>query len=155
MIDWNKIKYFKKHHFSEDPDIYAEPQLIMNLDNYRKQLGNRVYPSPVEGALARFEDTAKGSEHYAISRKSTAIDIFPKGSILKAWTVAVASGLWTGIGVYFDTKYRGKPWCMLHLDNREKRLIWYRLNKKDYYYPLHSEALLRKLMQLLLIQEAF
>lgn len=155
MIKWDEIKYFKKHEFPENPDIYAEPQLIINLNDYRKLLNKRVYPSPVPGALARFDDKAKGSEHYAISRKSTAIDVFPEGSILRAWMVALTSGLWSGIGVYFDTEFRGKDWCMLHLDNREDPLIWYRLNKKDYYYPLHSEAYLRKMMQLMLIQKEF
>jgi len=129
-INWGLIEFFTPGEFSEDPNLYAEPQLIMNLDEYRRQLGRRVHPSPVKGALARL-DGSTTTEHYAVGRKSTAVDIFPEGSILEAWTLALVSGLWGGIGVYFDTKYAYKPHCMLHLDLRKKHLIWYRLNKKD------------------------
>lgn len=149
MINWEEIKHFKKHEFPEDPDIYADPRLIRNLDEYRELLGQKVHPSPVEGALARLDDKAKSSQHYAVDRKSTAIDVFPEGSIINAWTVALTSGFWAGIGVYFDTQYTGKDWCMLHLDIREKPLIWYRING-DYFYPLHSDPLLRRLMRLLI-----
>jgi len=157
-INWNNkekadyIEYFDSGEFPESPDIYAEPRLILNLNEYRKILKSRVHPSPVSGALARFDDKAEDSEHYAVDRKSKAVDVFPEGSILRAWTVAVTSGLWTGVGVYFDTEFRYKKWCMLHLDNRKESLIWYRLNKKDYYYPLYSGTHLRKLFQLLLVQ---
>ena len=160
-INWDDIegkdyiRYFEPSEFSEDPDVFAEPQLIININEYRNLLMSKVFPSPMGGALARFDDKAKGSEHYAVNRKSTAIDVFPEGSILNAWMVALTSRLWTGIGVHFDTTYKDKHWCMLHLDNREKPLIWYRINEKDYYYPLYSDALLRKMMQLLLIQEIF
>jgi len=92
-IDWGLIEFFIPIEFPEDPDEHAEPQLIMNLDEYRRQLGCRVHPSPVKGALARF-DGSTTTQHYAVGRRSTATDVFPEGSILEAWMLALVSGLW-------------------------------------------------------------
>jgi len=149
-IDWGLIEFFTPKEFSEDPDEHADPQLIMNLDEYRRQLGRRVHPSPVKGALARLEGSTT-TQHYAVGRKSTAVDVFPEGSILEAWMLALTLGLWGGIGIYFDTHYEEKEWCMLHLDLRENHLIWYRVDKK-YFYPLGSEILLKDLMQHLILE---
>ena len=150
MINWKEIKHFKKHEFSEDPDIYAEPELILNLERYRILLNNKVHPSPREGTLARFEDEDKYSQHYAMGRKSTATDVFPDGDPLIAWMLAISCGLWGGVGVYFDTTYLYKPKIMLHLDLGRNRL-WYRVNGV-YCNPLLNTSSARKLMQLFLIQ---
>lgn len=129
-IDWNKVDYFTEKEFSEDPNVYAEPFLIYSLDKFRELLKAPIYPSPVPGALARFDKGAEYSRHFAVERKSTAIDIFCKIPIFQAWSIAIQSNLWGGIGVYFDTYYCNKPWCMLHLDQRKTDSLWFRSNKK-------------------------
>jgi hypothetical protein len=42
-----------------------------------------------------------------------------------------------GVGVYFDTHYRGGPWPMLHVDTRPEALLWYR---EDGTYHYQGEA---------------
>jgi len=146
-IEWDKVNYFEPDEFSEDPDKYADPALIYSLDIFREMLQYKIYPSPVTGALARFDDGKSGSRHYAVSRKSDAIDIFCNTSILEAWTIAIRSGLWKGIGVYFDTFYRNRDWCMLHLDNRSTNLLWYRDNHE---YSFEKDRLFWEKLSVLL-----
>lgn len=151
MIDWSKIEHFKKLEFSEDPDKCANPSLIYSLDSYRKRLDKSIYPSPVPGALARFNKESKTSRHYAIERKSDAIDVFCEAPIFQAWSIAMHSGLWNGIGVYFDTKYCNKPWCMLHLDKRKYGSLWFRENGE--YTSMKSKNFWVKLNKLFNLKE--
>mgnify|MGYP006442137921 CR=1 FL=1 len=53
MIDWRGARNFSPGEFSEDPDKYAEPRLIYNLQKTRSLLNRPIFPSPVDGALAR------------------------------------------------------------------------------------------------------
>jgi len=127
---------FSKDEFSEDPDLYAHPEMLFNLQVQRTKWGHPFVLSKAQGALARFDDKAVGSQHYAMNRYSTAIDGFPQMNIFKAWSMALNSGLWGGIGVYFDTKNnRGVEQPMLHLDTRERfePTLWYR-DKGKYVY---------------------
>lgn len=139
-IDWEKIKYFNPatDNFSENPDDHADPRLIEHLDLFREILGSPVHPSPAIGALARFDKLAAGSRHYARDKKSQAIDVFCEGSIQLAFMTAITSGLFFGVGIYFDTYYRNRPQVMMHLDIRPpkngKPTIWYR-DDGIYFYP--------------------
>lgn len=150
-MDWNKINNFTKGEFPEDPEQFADLQLIRNLDKFRDILNCRLFPSPRSGALARFDIEAETSQHYAVDRKSTGVDAFPDCPIWKAWMHAVSCGLWKGIGVYFDTYYKNKPWNMLHLDIRKQQRIslWFRVGK-EYYYPLSDKRHMKLFYQLLL-----
>lgn len=125
-IDWNKIDYFREEEFPEDPETYADPFLIYSLDKFRAMLGAPVYPSPVSGALARFDKKSDYSRHYAVERKSDAIDVYCKAPIFQAWSTAISCELFNGVGVYFDTHYKNKHWCMLHLDRRRHKSLWLR-----------------------------
>jgi len=141
MIDWTKVRNFKRSEFHDPIDDHLYDHVIYFLDDYRDALGERVHPSPVSGAIVRF-DGSKTSRHYAVGRLSDAIDIFPEGNPIKAWLTAMSMPEWGGIGIYFDTHNDGRPWVMLHLDLRpyvgHMRTVWYRLNGKDYYYPLRN-----------------
>ena len=142
MIDWTLIKHFKSSEFSENPDLHAESRLIETLDAFRDIVDKPIYPSPVEGALARFAGSEE-SRHYAIGRRSDAVDVFVDCDIREAWMTAFRSKLWGGIGVYFDTHFQDKPWCMLHLDLREGTTVyWYRANHA-YGHPMttHNDLL--------------
>jgi hypothetical protein len=124
-----KLKNFEFTEFSESAELYADGELLFNLQHFRTLLGVPFYPSKAKGALARFDDKDKKSQHYAMNRYSTAIDGFCDCHIFKAWSIAISCGLWGGVGVYFDTKgNNGSPWPMLHLDLRPNRLFWYRAN---------------------------
>lgn len=151
-IDWEMVNYFNPEidEFSEDPDKYADPKLIYAIDAFRAISSSPIHPSPATGALARFEETAKYSRHYAIGRKSDAIDIFCEEPIQNAYLKAITCGLFGGVGVYFDTRYKGKPWPMLHLDLRPLKnstiTLWYR-DISGYSYPKEGKFVASKLFQ--------
>jgi len=142
-IDWSIVQNFnpRTDAFSEDPDKHADPNLIYEIDNYRSMLGKPVYVSPVPGALARFEGSTQ-SQHYAVGRKSTAIDGIPTGDIKHAWLLAVSSGIFGGVGLYPHTRFKNKPWPMLHLDIRRSTTttIWVREKDGGYTYPFSNSV---------------
>jgi len=149
-MNWNTITgvtKYQRNEFPEDPEQYAQPMFIYALDKFAISLGASVFPSPVTGALARLDGSVK-SRHYAINRQSDACDLFCNCQIFKAWSTAL--GFFNGVGVYFDTKFRGGPWPMIHVDQRPTKLVWYR-EKGVYHYPGDDmsfyEALGRKLSQ--------
>lgn len=124
MIKWNDIYKLSPGEFSEDPDTYAEPELIYSLGKLRELLGSPMYPSPVKGALAR-QYGSKVSQHYAVNRLSTASDQFITGIPFDIFSKIMYSNLFTGIGIYPDTKGPdGKPWVMFHLDIRKRAYPW-------------------------------
>lgn len=146
MINWDYVYKLAPHEFSEDPDKYAEPELMYSLGNLRKLLGTKMRPSPVPGALARLHGK-ETSQHYAIGRKSTASDEFIEGIPFEIYSKILYSNLFTGIGIYLDTNgVDGMPWIMFHLDIRKRDypFIWivkkmYNTKKQiigdKYYYP--------------------
>ena len=138
MIEWDKITYFNKSEFFEDPDLYADPGLIYALDITRDKLQSPIFPSPVRGALARTDIKACDSQHYVdTERKSVAIDVFCDVSPMQAWCNAIETRLWSAVGIYFDTYYANKSHCMFHLDRRKKNgktILWLR-NNHEYMYP--------------------
>jgi hypothetical protein len=144
-INWAKIKHFSPSEFPEDPDKYAEPELIYTLDKIRRAQGKPIYPSPVKGALARF-DGSERSQHYAVGRKSTGVDIFPECVPIQFMLLLMKFENIKGIGIYRDTTgINGKPWVMFHIDIRERGfndlepLIWIAIKdmnyKTNYIYP--------------------
>lgn len=141
MIDWSKIPNFKRSEFREDPNKYAKPQLVYKLQDLRNYLGNRIHPSPVEGSLARFSGS-EDSRHYAVGRKSDAIDIFVEGYPLHNWVLLLESRLFTGLGLYLDTEYNDNDWVMFHGDLRVpdnyEVFIWVRY-AGEYYYPQYYD----------------
>jgi hypothetical protein len=146
MIDWNKVYKLSAIEFSENPDLYADPDLIYALGRLRKNMKQRIFPSPVSGALARFRGSVT-SQHYAVGRKSTGSDIFCEGDPATNLRVILASKEFKGVGIYLDTNGPdGLPWVMFHVDKRaiKKPLIWVTRKKWDekkkkkidhYYYP--------------------
>lgn len=145
-MDWTKVKHFKPKEFSEDPDLYADPKLIYILDDFRQYLDERMYPSTHPGALARFDDKSKASQHYAKNRKSKAIDGFLEGQPLYNFYAALSFGRFKGIGIYIDTHFSDldASWAMFHLDIRTTGfgpypLIWMRSGPYRYLYPQLNE----------------
>ena len=145
-IDWELITYFSPGEFSENP-IYAEPELIYQLDFVRNRIGKRMFPSPVKGALARFSGNAK-SHHYAIGKKSTAIDVFCEGYPIVNFLSIIQMHVFNGIGIYVDTSGPdGESWVMFHLDIRKtpfsitQPLFWIATktnNKNNYFFPQYN-----------------
>ena len=84
----NGIRRFTPGEFPEDPEELAEPRLIYSLDDFAVALGRPVHPSPVPGALARL-DGSETSRHYAVGRRSDAVDVFCACPIFKAWGTAL------------------------------------------------------------------
>ena len=145
-INWEKVKYLIPGEFSENP-IYAEPLLIYSLDEARLITNEKMFPSPVKGALARFTGNPE-TEHYAIGRLSKAGDVFCEGYPLFNFLSILSSTLFNGVGIYLDTTGPdGYPWIMFHLDIREKGfnedqpLIWIAdkvHGKNRYFYPQYE-----------------
>lgn len=141
-IDWSKVNHFTPKEFSEDPDKYANPNLIYTLNDFRKLVGKSAYPSPVSGALARIETGSKTSQHYVNLKEnklSNAVDVFFEGNPSYVFFRALYSKLWNGIGLYLDTKYNNEEWPMFHFDLRDFNAkgmvtIWVRKNH-EYFYP--------------------
>jgi hypothetical protein len=95
MIDWERVPNFRRSEFREDPNHYAQSKLIYRLQDYRTYSNRRIYISPVEGALARFSGD-EDSRHYAVGRKSDAVDIFVDGYPLYNWIMLLESQYFSG-----------------------------------------------------------
>lgn len=153
QVNWEMIDHFTPGEFSENP-IYAEPALIYAFDISRGSLKQKMRPSPVKGALARFMGN-KDTEHYAVGRRSTAGDVFCEGYPIINFVSLVSLRLFNGIGIYLDTiGPDGLPWVMFHLDIRKKGfdennpLIWFceKINGINVYtYPQYDLTQWRKL----------
>lgn len=126
------MKNFKPDEFPDDITL-ADPELLDRLDRLRDFMGSAIYPSPVPGALARTDLGAKSSQHYAVGRKSTAVDIFCAGEPFEAFIKILQSGLFQRVGVYFDTWFRGRRHVMFHIDLKPEKLLWFR-NDGAYTY---------------------
>lgn len=141
-INWSLINHFSPSEFPDDPDTNADEKVIIALDTYRRQLGQRVFPSKVKGALARFGGSEK-SQHYAVGRKSTAVDFFCEGVPISNLMLLIKLNVFRRIGVYLDTNGNdGLPWVMFHGDLKPispgGSTIWVveKVNGEDKYrYP--------------------
>ena len=140
MINWENVEYFDPNvdKFPEGELNLACPELIYQLNTFRKVLGRPIYPSPVKGALAR-QSGSENSRHYAVNRLSDAIDVFCTGDPFHTWITAITSKLWGGIGIYPFTRFQGREWVMFHLDMRPGMTLWVRDRDGAYYYPQRIE----------------
>lgn len=147
-VNWKDIRNFSPNEFPENPELYAEPELIYTLQDLRDLYSKRIYPSPAPGALARF-DGSEESQHFVGPdgklRKSTGVDVFVEGCPFEFYSSILKIQNIKGIGIYLDTKWiDGNPRVMFHIDIRRKGynnampLIW--IAKKEngirkYFYP--------------------
>jgi hypothetical protein len=148
MIDLSTIPNFRPSEFSEDIQKYADPHMLRTLQRTRNLVGKSMYPSPVEGALARFNSKDKSSQHYAVDRKSTAVDCFVDEIPVKVFSLVWGDPEgFTGVGIYFNGMYRGKPQVRYHFDTRkieergyqkQQKLVWFVDEKGNICYPQTS-----------------
>lgn len=137
------MRHFKHDEFPE-PWSDANPILLTMLDDFRDDINKAIFPSLAPGALCRYSADDMGSQHYAVGRQSTAVDVFIPGAT-PAWIItrALLFGF-DGVGVYFDThNNRGDPETMYHFDIRrivgdKPRTVWYREHKK-YHWIRNAE----------------
>jgi hypothetical protein len=155
-----QVQHFRPSEFPESVE-WGDPVLFGRLDAFRGALGCRIFPSPARGGLARFEWADRFSWHYCDREgeiRSRAVDVFCECSAIHAYTQALASQLWGGVGVYFDTRYNQKPWIMFHLDTRQPgdrhakqtALVWFRDRTGQYHYPQYNRRMEATLLSLLL-----
>lgn len=137
---------------------FMDKHILENIQEYRNLLGCPFSISQADGALIRF-DGSKTSEHHVVSNQgvpvklSRAIDGFPNCNIFEAWTKALSSNLFGGIGVYFDTKNnKGMFQPMLHLDLRASSLMWYR-DDDEYFYPHKNKDFFDELLILMRVSQ--
>lgn len=126
-----EFKDFSEGEFPEDVKKYAAIALIRKLQAQRNILDAPIRPSLAKGALAR-RGGSKTSKHYATGRLSTAVDWFSDLEPFETWNHVLASGLWDGMGIYFDTKNNdGGRQVMFHTDfGRSQNVYWYRKDKE-------------------------
>lgn len=151
-LDWNLIENFSKTEFSHTDLMLIKGSLILELQAYRVLLGHKVFPSPNKNGWAR-ESGSRTSRHFAIGRLCDAGDIFPDCHIAEAFLAAVRCNF-GGIGIYLDTKYRGEPKPMLHVDMRpmSNQVMWLRetidgKEKYTYFYPHKNPAVLCEILK--------
>ncbi len=136
------LRNFKEREFPES-SVHAEPKLLYKLDDFRDYLNHPIYPSPVPGALARFDTVT--SQHSAVDRKSSAIDFFCACDPFEVFIKLLESKLFKRIGIYFDTFFMGEPHVMFHVDLKHQDLMWFRdggyyYNTQDrFYWELRSK----------------
>jgi hypothetical protein len=131
---------------------FMDPQILRNIQKYRGKLGHSFSISKAVGALIRFDGSTTSQHHVThkmpsgkAGKRSKAIDGFPDCDIFEAWSKALSSNLFTGVGVYFDTNNNhGEPQPMLHLDLRPSVLIWFR-DEGEYFYPHKDKDFFKRL----------
>lgn len=113
------------------------PFTIDSMIEHRERTGLVMIPSPLVEAHIRF---SSGSSRHDIGvdgemRESDASDFFGRNDQAEQMFASlIANPNFRGVGIYFDCEYKGKPQIMFHVDQRENRLWWIRINKKQYLY---------------------
>jgi len=120
------------------------PSIITEVDMLREATGVPLIPTLEPAGHVRWEASASRHSLKEGKRLSDATDLFVGGGLgawLRVWTVAQDLGF-GGIGVYFDTYYKGKPRVMFHFDMRAPRMLWVRRSKRYVYLrrPLEARA---------------
>lgn len=112
-----------------------DARLVQALQCWRDLHGLPLSITPVLAGIIR-EDGSKTSQHYAVGRLSSAIDIFPRaGEVGQAFINALSIDAFRGVGLYLDTK----PSAMIHVDVRDgERILWVRTGHDRYTY-FHKE----------------
>ena len=130
-MNWNEVAYFQESEFPPGVTDKVSRSYFYRLDFFRSQLGSKVFPSPLVEGWVR-TDGSKTSRHYigenGDERQSDAGDVFIECDPFYAMIIAIECGF-TGIGLYFDTQYKGQSMTMMHLDTRPGRpVIWTRVD---------------------------
>lgn len=129
----SELVHFSTSEFPPNTVDKMNPAYLHRLDFFRSELGRPVYPSPLVDGWIR-TDGSKTSRHFigecSNERLSDAGDVFPECDLFYALIIAIKCGF-TGIGLYFDTSFRGKKKPMMHLDTRPGgTVIWTRIDGK-------------------------
>jgi|GEM_PF-3253353 len=132
-----ELEYFGPDEFQGWYDKMS-PELLLKLDEFRRQWGYPVHVSPHPDAVGREyyagHDRFDSQHNYIKWGEVRAIDVFPKNSAgeyitsvgdrKRAYEIAVQVGF-TGVGIYTDTV----PGNMMHLDVRQAALAkWSRVS---------------------------
>jgi len=112
-IDWDSIKYIDE--IRSRPDIQGIfPDYIYAMDYFRYTLDCPIYASPNPKAFVARDGHSKTSQHYL----GRAGDWFTHARLERVMMALARYNPFTGIGIYFDTYFEGKPCLMLHTDLR-------------------------------------
>ncbi len=116
-VDWSRVRWFRPEEFGPHLDS-MDPRVIYAADQLREALGAPLRVSPAPGATARFNGNSQ-SRHYAVGRKSDAVDLLvprsmPLESVYRAALTVPSIG---GIGLYPDWS----PTHGVHIDCRPRK----------------------------------
>lgn len=136
------IKWFNQRENWGDVSKVS-PELITAMDIFRSAHGHAVHISPIDGAVyADNKGHLENSWHYIIEGRNSqamAADVFPEGSLIKAWLLAVKMARFGGVGLYPFAAWqqpKQKLFGMLHLDIRpySSKTLWWRDASGTYHY---------------------
>ncbi|MEG9862966.1 MAG: hypothetical protein V6Z82_07025 [Flavobacteriales bacterium] len=103
---------------------FMSNDLLEKLDELRERWGKVINVSPAAGGIGRHGGDATTQHNVDLYGEVRAVDIFPSGlngnNVDQFYQLAKDVGF-TGIGVYADTQYAGKPHVMFHVDVRKDR----------------------------------
>ncbi len=140
-LDFSRLRYFDRNEFPGDVLDHMEALIILLLNKLRNGLpaGYSIYPSPVERAHVRQEESSSRHSTMCGKRLSDATDFFMCWEhIFLAWQEAQRIVEIGGIGLYLDTRYQSKTMPMMHIDARDERLLWVSIQKeKERIYVYH------------------
>ena len=136
VIQW--IKEIQPHEFPQGVVDNMNPTLFNDiLFPLRKKSGVPMTPSPLEEGHVRWEGTSRHSTARG-TRLSDASDQFIPSTQKTVYDVLRASReipSLGGFGIYFDTV----PSVMIHVDEREEKLMWLRVGGEYIYEPNNPE----------------
>lgn len=120
-----ELKYFAPSEFGIWWPFMSN-ELLEKLDILRDRWGMPIYISPVKGGLGRNIGASHSQHNIDRYGVVNAADIFPSGltdkNVGAFYQLAKEVGF-TGIGIYADTKYDGKPHTMFHVDVRSSAQV--------------------------------
>lgn len=136
LLQTHSQGHFTESEFPDRALYHMSPGFLHTLLRFRNQVGIPLRPSTNPAGWYRTHEKYQYSRHYAVRRRSDAGDLFPVHSPGRAFLAAM--NYFTGVGIYFDTRWGNTPKIMLHLDTRQQPpVIWIR--RQNRYIHLHQE----------------
>ena len=143
-IDWNQVQYFGPEEF-DDPEQpgswkYMDPLTILTLHNIRKKTGLPIITHNkfgLRGCVCVRKDGHSGDSRHYVGNGCDAVDWhFEINADPRSQAMLILQSGFTGIGIYYDWQWNGKPLSVgFHTDRRKQPQIWKR-EQGEYIYLL-------------------
>ena len=144
QVDWSKVAFFKPEEFA-DPDfpgswIYMAPETVYSLEDLRRATGWPIKTHNKYGVRGCVcvdpSGHSLGSRHYIDHPDGcSAVDWhFVTDADPRVQALRVLQSGFSGIGIYYDWLWGGKPLSVgFHTDHRKRPQVWKRENGRYIY----------------------